>query len=118
MVIIKTLNVVHLDEFITLSGAVAYPQVNGLWEKEEETNGGKVVYKHATESLFIFADMRNNGNWHINSEIEDGDTFYWTWPSSQIPMEEGEFYIAGPEFNKSTFFITPGDANGKNHNCS
>ena len=97
---------VNLDQ-LTISGAVVHPEVNGLWVEQDETNGGKVVFKHSTASLFLHADTRSHGNWHIGSVIEGGDVFYWSYRSSTIPLQKGKFFIAStspPE--QSQLFIT------------
>ena len=60
-----------IAEFLVMSGA-GNSTVNGLWKNQENQNGGKVVFKHNKESLYFYADTQS-GQWHINSEIEDGD---------------------------------------------
>ena len=76
------------------------------------------MYKHSTTSLFLLADTRNYGNWHINSAITGGETLYWARKSSKLPLQEGGFFIAGTNpFEKSKLLITPGNSTGKNHNC-
>lgn len=59
-------------------------------------NGGKAVFKHSQQSLFLHADNRPccHGNWHINSEIEGGDVYYWAGNRPSIPLEKGKFYVA------------------------
>lgn len=36
----------NVPPLLTISGAVAHPQVNGVWIKQDLTNGGKDVFKH------------------------------------------------------------------------
>ena len=105
-------NVLNLPNFITLSDAVVHPEVNGLWLKQDGTNGGKVVFKHSESSLFLHADTRTccHGNWHINSQIKGGEVFYWAGQSLNFPMQKGGFYVAStspPE--QSELVITLGD---------
>ena len=101
----------NLVQFLTISGAVVHPEVNGIWKKEDD----KIVYKHLTASLFLHADTRNNGNWHITPAIDGGKGLYWARKSQIFPLQEGKFFIGGtnpPE--QSKLVITLGNSNGKN----
>ena len=72
------------------------------------------MYKHSTTSLYLFADERNNENWHINSATTRN--LYWAEKSSKLPLQEGRFFIGGtnpPE--KSKLVIICGNSTGKNH---
>ena len=108
---------VILDQFITVSDAVVHPKVNGLWVKQDETNGDKVVFKHSTKSLFLHADTRPccHGNWHINSAIEGGEVFYWAGKSLNFPIQKGGFFIASTSPPKpSELVITFKNSTGNN----
>ena len=106
----------NLDHFLTLSGAVVYPQVNGLWVKQNETNGEKPVFKHSLTSLFLHADMRPccHGNWHISSAIQGGNVFYWAAKTAKIPLKKRVFNIV--PYSKETELFIIEESSGKNLN--
>ena len=102
---------------ITITGAVAYPQVNGLWVLQNEEYAGNVLYEHSTESLFLYA-KKGSGNWIISAVIEGTPKFYWAPDSPELPMQKGEFIVSysSPK-EPAKFVITYGDSTGEINDC-
>ena len=85
--------------------------------KQTEQHAGNVLYKHSTESLFLYQKEGKSRNWIIAAVVEGTPRFYFAGANNgQLPVEEGQFIVSySSPREPSKFVITLGDPTGKKH---